>query len=56
MVCCITNRPLVYYTFGDKDFVEDFNHFYQFLVEQQITIGMIMKITVDRKNDLYSNL
>lgn len=38
MVCCVTNRPLVYFTFGDKQLRDDFYDIYLYLVEHQIKI------------------
>lgn len=38
MVCCVTNRPLVYYTFGDKRLRDDFNDIFQYLSQHKIKV------------------
>lgn len=39
MVCCVTNRPLVYFTFGDKQLRDDFYTIYQYLTRNKVKIG-----------------
>lgn len=38
MACCYTERPLVYYTFGDEEFRDDLFMIYEYMVENQFTI------------------
>lgn len=38
MVCCVTNRPLVYYTFDDSHLRDDFYNIFQYLSENKIKI------------------
>lgn len=39
MVCCVTGRPLVYYTFGDHQLRDDFKAMYDYLVAKKIVVG-----------------
>lgn len=39
IACCITNRPLVYYAFGDVTFCDDFEAIFKYLTENRIKIG-----------------
>ncbi|XP_055301564.1 poly(ADP-ribose) glycohydrolase-like [Sitodiplosis mosellana] len=39
MACCITDRPLVYYTFGDDQLRSDLLRIHEFLVMQGVQIG-----------------
>lgn len=41
MVCTVTNRPLVYYTFGDVHLVDDIYKIYQFLCEKNVTVSKL---------------
>lgn len=38
MVCCVTNRPLVYFTFGDTQLRDDFNDIFQYLSRNKVTV------------------
>lgn len=39
MVCCVTERSLVYYTFGDCDLRDDLLKLYQYLAASKATVG-----------------
>lgn len=39
MVCCVTCRPMVYFTFGDKDLRDELLEMRKFLVDEGITVG-----------------
>lgn len=39
MVCCVTYRPMVYFTFCDKDLRDELLEMYKFLVAEGITVG-----------------
>lgn len=39
MVCCVTCRPMVYFTFCDKDLRDELLDMYEFLVREEITVG-----------------
>lgn len=39
MVCCVTSRPLVYFTFGDDALQKDLLKLYLFLKEKELTVG-----------------
>lgn len=38
MVCCVTNRPLVYFTFGDNQLRDDFYSMFLYLKENEVKI------------------
>lgn len=39
MVCCVTNRPLVYHTDGDTGLRDECYRMYEYLAENKVTIG-----------------
>lgn len=39
MVCCVTCRPMAYFTFGDKELREELLEMHKFLVADGITVG-----------------
>lgn len=39
MACCVTGRPLVYYTFGDRPLARDLLEVFRFLRREKITVG-----------------
>lgn len=39
MACCVTQRPLVYYTFGDTDLRDDLSSMHAYLSENKVTVG-----------------
>lgn len=39
MACCVTQRPLVYYTFGDKMLRDELFMMYEYLVDNKVKIG-----------------
>lgn len=39
MACCVTNSPLVYYTFGDSDLCGDLNTMHEYLSRNKVTVG-----------------
>lgn len=38
MVCCVTKRPLVYYTFGDTKLRDDLFELYEYLAKNKISV------------------
>ncbi|XP_031627780.1 poly(ADP-ribose) glycohydrolase isoform X2 [Contarinia nasturtii] len=41
MACCVTKRPLVYYTFGDEELCQELFWFFEHLVEEKVTIAQL---------------
>lgn len=39
MVCCVTCRPMVYFTFCDKDLRDELLEMHKFLIAEKITVG-----------------
>lgn len=39
MACCVTQRPLVYYTFGDRDLRQDLLDMHRYLRDSKVTVG-----------------
>lgn len=39
MACCVTCRPMVYFTFGDKDLRDELLEMYKFLKDEKISVG-----------------
>lgn len=42
MACCVTGRPLAYYTFGDKTFRDEFFNMSEYLSNNKVRIGELM--------------
>lgn len=42
MVCCVLNRPIVYYTFGDRELRDRIAEMYTFLVDNKIKVCKIV--------------
>ncbi|XP_039438286.1 poly(ADP-ribose) glycohydrolase-like [Culex pipiens pallens] len=56
MVCCVLNRPLVYYTFGDRELRDQVYGMYTFLVDNKVKISEIWRSLKDfRKHGLPPN-
>lgn len=43
MVCAVVRRPLVYFTFSDTDLCDNIFEFYNFLVDQNMTVNELWK-------------
>lgn len=41
MVCTVVNRPLVYFTFENDELRDDVFAMYKFLIEKEVTVGMV---------------
>lgn len=53
MVCCVLNRPLVYYTFGDSDLRNQIYAMYTFLVDNKVKVCEIWRSLKDfRRHNL----
>lgn len=39
MACCVTKRPLVYYTFGDEQFCDELSMIHEYLSTNKVKIG-----------------
>lgn len=44
MICAIAERPLVYFTFGDRQLVEELEEMYRVLCEKQVTVAGLWKV------------
>lgn len=44
IVCCVTNRPMVYFTFYDAELCDEIDSMFKFLTENRIKIGSFGKL------------
>lgn len=47
MACCVTKRPLVYYTFGDSDLRDDLFNIHEYLSQNKVTVGKELDLIDD---------
>ncbi|XP_055613980.1 poly(ADP-ribose) glycohydrolase-like [Uranotaenia lowii] len=53
MVCCVHCRPMVYYTFGDRDLRDQIYAMYTFLVDNKVKVSEVWRSLKDfRKHNL----
>lgn len=59
MACCVTKRPLVYYTFGDTDLRDDFFNMHEYLSKNKVTVGeefdILLNAIVQTQKKISSN-